>query len=263
MQYFKFFAFTFAFATACGGQVDTGRVRGGTAPGSGGSASGGSGSSGSPSGGAQSGGGSPAGGATQRCQSDSECPTPDCVMCPDFGFVCQSAQCLAGSCVTAARCPDVTVGSCNPAFCAPSGPGVGCCITQNGPCGVDFGNGCVNAQGCQYGGCATPSGCARDSDCVNAAFGCHTCPDGTCIPFNIVCIHGTCEDATACPAPPVYRWFKGCGGSTVCDAPQPPVCDVAAGQSAGAPCFTPGGQCTVGACYERLYCSDRDPCLLI
>lgn len=33
-------------------------------------------------------------------------------------------------------------GSCNPAFC-PTTFGTPCCLTQNGPCGVDMGMGCM------------------------------------------------------------------------------------------------------------------------
>ncbi len=33
-------------------------------------------------------------------------------------------------------------GSCNPAFCPTSGFGTPCCVTANGPCGVDTGTGC-------------------------------------------------------------------------------------------------------------------------
>ena len=35
------------------------------------------------------------------------------------------------------------VGSCNPTFCTPAGGALGCCMTANGPCGLNFGNGCV------------------------------------------------------------------------------------------------------------------------
>jgi hypothetical protein len=34
-------------------------------------------------------------------------------------------------------------GSCNPTYCPSSGVGKGCCITANGPCGVDLGMGCM------------------------------------------------------------------------------------------------------------------------
>jgi len=33
-------------------------------------------------------------------------------------------------------------GTCNPAFCPTSGFGQPCCVTPNGPCGVDTGTGC-------------------------------------------------------------------------------------------------------------------------
>jgi hypothetical protein len=35
-------------------------------------------------------------------------------------------------------------GSCNVTFCPNTGTGTACCVTANGPCGVDLGNGCVS-----------------------------------------------------------------------------------------------------------------------
>lgn len=42
-----------------------------------------------------------------------------------------------------------STGTCNPAFCPSVGTGTPCCITPNGPCGVDygFGNGCEQPTG--------------------------------------------------------------------------------------------------------------------
>jgi hypothetical protein len=34
-------------------------------------------------------------------------------------------------------------GSCNPRFCQPLGTAQGCCVGPNGPCGLNFGNGCI------------------------------------------------------------------------------------------------------------------------
>lgn len=34
-------------------------------------------------------------------------------------------------------------GSCNPQFCSSTSSGKSCCVTTNGPCGIDFGLGCV------------------------------------------------------------------------------------------------------------------------
>lgn len=34
-------------------------------------------------------------------------------------------------------------GTCNPAFCPPATFGTTCCITPNGPCGIDVGMGCM------------------------------------------------------------------------------------------------------------------------
>ncbi len=57
--------------------------------------------------------------------------------CGTCGTSCSSTQeCRSGSCVAVG-------GSCNPAFC-PGGFGTPCCLGPNGPCGVDFGMGCVN-----------------------------------------------------------------------------------------------------------------------
>jgi len=38
---------------------------------------------------------------------------------------------------------DVFAGSCNPQFCPGSGAGTACCVTANGPCGINYGRGCV------------------------------------------------------------------------------------------------------------------------
>ena len=34
-------------------------------------------------------------------------------------------------------------GSCDPTFCQGAGTGAGCCVTANGPCGVNYGMGCI------------------------------------------------------------------------------------------------------------------------
>src|SRR4029079_1070572 len=117
----------------------------------------------------------PAGGATQGCESANDCPVPDCMGCPDGSVVCPIAQCVNGNCAgLAPLCPAVVPGSCIPALCAGVAGGVGCCITPNGPCGADFGNGCVDTSGCQSGGCTVPPGdCAGDSDCSNVGPSCH------------------------------------------------------------------------------------------
>jgi hypothetical protein len=36
------------------------------------------------------------------------------------------------------------MGSCLPAYCQTTGFGTGCCVTPNGPCGTDMGNGCMS-----------------------------------------------------------------------------------------------------------------------
>jgi hypothetical protein len=224
MQYFKSVVLTVALATACGGRVDTPPGRGNVSFGGGGPVpSSGGGSSGAPSGGAQSGGGAHAGGATQGCQSPRDCPVPECMPCPDGSVVCPSVECMGGNCVAViSACPDVIAGSCNPVFCSSEGTGVGCCLTSNGPCGVDYGNGCVERQACPYGGCTSP------------------------------------------PTKPVRKWIKPSCGPAPCDGIPPPPCDPTLGQSAGAPCITPGENCTLGGvCFDLLVCAERDPCLLI
>lgn len=263
MQSFKFFVLTFALATACGGQVDTAATRRGNTNGGEPASGGMSGSSGNSNGGSQSGGGAPAGGATQGCQSPTDCPVLDCMHCPDGSVVCPSAECLGGQCINVAPpvCPPPVAGSCNPNFCAGVAGAIGCCMTPNGPCGVDYGNGCVDTTACQYGGCGMPGTCVTTRDC--ALMGgptCHPCPDDSCIPINWVCVRGRCEDATACPAQPVYRWFKSCGTPTHCEGSA--TCDPTAGQSVGAPCFVQDQMC-MQACPEFLICADRDPCTLI
>ena len=45
----------------------------------------------------------------------------------------------------ASATPAATTGSCNPVYCPSSGGGKGCCITANGPCGVDLGMGCMSS----------------------------------------------------------------------------------------------------------------------
>jgi hypothetical protein len=34
-------------------------------------------------------------------------------------------------------------GSCDPTFCQAVGTGAGCCVAANGPCGVNYGMGCI------------------------------------------------------------------------------------------------------------------------
>ncbi len=44
------------------------------------------------------------------------------------------------------------LGSCDSRFCPGIGTGVGCCLTANGPCGVDYGPGCTAAPTAADGG---------------------------------------------------------------------------------------------------------------
>ncbi len=65
---------------------------------------------------------------------DTQTDLSNCGVC---GHACQSgADCIAGQC----QMP----GTCTPAFCPTAGYGTACCLTPNGPCGVDYGFGCVN-----------------------------------------------------------------------------------------------------------------------
>ncbi len=60
--------------------------------------------------------------------------------CGTCGHKCVVGEsCVGGQCQQGA--------GCNAAFCPSTGVGTPCCITSNGPCGVDYGMGCVTATG--------------------------------------------------------------------------------------------------------------------
>lgn len=89
------------------------------------------------------------------CSSDADCPVPPtpCQQCADGTCAPSRTYCSSGTCVTEVG-PCAIVGQCDPGFCAPSGSGKGCCLTPNGPCGVDFGMGCMGPPPCL--GCPPP-----------------------------------------------------------------------------------------------------------
>jgi hypothetical protein len=73
---------------------------------------------------------------------------------------------------------------CQAQSCPGMGSGMGCCLTASGPCGLDFGGGCMNglhactpekcpSSGVNPGCCFTPDACGVDygTGCVAAPFG--------------------------------------------------------------------------------------------
>src|SRR5262249_34287141 len=88
----------------------------------------------------------------------------------------------------------VLTGSCNPNFCPSTPQGAACCVTTNGPCGVNEGNGCIDR---------APGVCAVDSDCpaLSGPTICSSCPDGSCAPARPACVTGVCT-VTFDPCPP-------------------------------------------------------------
>jgi hypothetical protein len=46
----------------------------------------------------------------------------------------------------------MTGGSCNPQFCPAPSFGEPCCVSANGPCGADMGNGCTSSVGTDQDG---------------------------------------------------------------------------------------------------------------
>lgn len=191
----------------------------------------------------------------------------------------------------------VVIGSCNPAFCTGANAAKGCCVSPNGPCGLDYGTGCV------------PRGeCRSDGDCPPAPVPCMPCPDGTCTPSKTSCQAGECLTVLGgCPeAPPVctdnfcpaFAGGKGCCLSplgpcgvdtgTGCEPPcnrvnclppadqtflwrrgcVPSVCrDAGAnlslcyGHRADEPCSSPGELCTeTYGCTDVLICSTPEMC---
>lgn len=86
-----------------------------------------------------------------------------------------------------------SIGVCNPSFCQPQAGAIGCCVGPNGPCGLDFGNGCTPR---------APDECQYDSDCPVPQGPCQLCPDGTCAPLETHCQNGACVTlGAACPVP--------------------------------------------------------------
>lgn len=191
------------------------------------------------------------------------------------------------------------IGSCNPSFCVGTNDGKGCCMTQNGPCGVDYGM-----------GCGPRGACSIDSDCFPPPVPCTPCPDGSCATYTTRCRVGNCiTEMNACPAVPavctegfcppmaggkgcclspigpcgvdtgmgceppctkmncfppdqVFTWRRGCVPSICRDAgPTLPICRLPLGQSAGEPCQSPGELCTeTYGCTGVLICATSEGC---
>jgi hypothetical protein len=144
-------------------------------------------------------------------ESQFSCPN-DCAFCGDgvCAFLESVSNCPA-DCGDAGR----SYGSCNPAFCPPEATATPCCLAANGPCGVDYGNGCVTrrelarADGggyCGDGHCDSVENrfncpedcaycgdgvCASDEDRFSCPNDCGFCGDGQC---------GSGETRTTCPA---------------------------------------------------------------
>jgi hypothetical protein len=192
------------------------------------------------------------------------------------------------------------VGSCNASFCQPIGSGAPCCVTPNGPCGVDYGRGCVEPG----------SGCLYDTDCPPPPVPCQPCPDGSCAPAETHCQSGSCVTAiSACPSPYDCRpelcpsigpgkgcclattgpcsidFGNGCGGPLCppdCPPPNPTTawhegcvpdlcqdagltvrrCNPASKEVAGGPCRLLGELCSVApGCSPLLACTE-DGCAI-
>jgi hypothetical protein len=56
-----------------------------------------------------------------------------------------ASACASEQSVNSGFGPDASANACAPQFCPTMGAGQGCCMTAAGPCGVDYGMGCVAA----------------------------------------------------------------------------------------------------------------------
>lgn len=134
-----------ALAAGCGGiaAVGSGGTGGVSAEGFGGAANAAGGLTAS-NGGTLSGRGGTSGGS--QCQSANDCTAPGpCVVCAGGSVLCPSVDCVDGFCKgnnpVPLDCPPV----CDPGYCPNVGTGESCCQSVNGPCGVDYGMGCVTS----------------------------------------------------------------------------------------------------------------------
>lgn len=150
-----------------------------------------------------------------------------------------------------------SVGECTPSFCPGSGSerGVACCVSTGGPCGIDYGMGCVNAGPLHR--------CATDEDCPVPPMVCVPCADGSCAPGHTRCTAGTCESGIdACPG--TLHWYQTCGAPPPCRDPAPPsgvsACNPAAGEKEGGACPKDGLQCDASiGCGVLLQCRAAIP----
>jgi hypothetical protein len=125
----------------------------------------------------------------------------------------------------------IVIGSCSADFCAGANGAKGCCMTPNGPCGLDYGT-----------GCGPPGQCRSDGDCFIGPVPCVPCPDGSCRSFSISCQAGTCATSmNACPEVPAVCTENFCppvaGGKGCCLSPIGP-CGVDYGRGCEPPCTT-------------------------
>lgn len=107
----------------------------------------------------------------------------DCGSVPDIrcGGTVQCGTCAAGETCGAGgpnKCGGAA-GTCDPNFCPPDpNGGAGCCLTPNGPCGVDRGSGCQGT--CSSAACTNSNG---PTCCVSADGPCGLIsPQGACVP---------------------------------------------------------------------------------
>ena len=90
-----------------------------------------------------------------------------------------SALALALSQCLEPNCPCISMGTCNPVFCPNPGTGAPCCITRDGPCGVQTTGGCQAPRLCKCDGDHT----IHCDDGTAQSCGLYRCtPEGVCLP---------------------------------------------------------------------------------
>jgi hypothetical protein len=201
-----------------------------------------------------------------QCKSAAECAAPQyCAICPGGITSCASADCIGGKCeVVPPGCPvggsggaggfaGGSGGSCAPEFCPIQDPkGKPCCMSGIGPCGMDYGQGCVSSVGVQ---------CVTDKDCPIPPVPCKPCPDGSCAQALTQCVKNQCQTSMLDCAPATPQWWSTCG-PPVCSANIPPSGLPPCGtmDKTGNPCAKPGLQCDTGdPCVGPLTCATSNP----